>query len=129
MRQSLRKGTAHVHVTYRNGNYTNNLNGMNFEVQADEQRVTLSIDMSGNQRAGSESSNSYADVIELQEDAADIHFIQLDMDGWLSPLLDAMKEHRYAIWQVEFAFKDGRTHVMPFRIHADNGNLTLVNTH
>jgi hypothetical protein len=63
----LRKGSSLIYVHYKTGNYTNNLAGANFSLHESDSELNFEIDLSGNYKARSTDTNSYADVTELSE--------------------------------------------------------------
>ena len=48
MKRTIRKGSSGVHVTYKNGGFSNNLRGESFTLEDDGDRIVLSIDLSPN---------------------------------------------------------------------------------
>jgi hypothetical protein len=86
MKRTLRKGSSHVHVTYRNGGFTNNLWGREFTLEDRDNTLVLGIDMSSNLRVRNKQSNAYLDAAELAEQWNEVEFIQLESDLVLEPL-------------------------------------------
>jgi len=89
MKQSLRKSTSGISVTYSNGNYTNNLVGAEFELDESESRICLNINLDGNLRVRNKAVNCYDDACELAECHTILKAVQIDEEQIIKGLIKA----------------------------------------
>lgn len=106
MKPSLRKGKCHIHVTYKNGGFTNNLWASNLTLEVHDDMVVLEMDLSSNFHVRNKSSNSYLDAVELSEQRSQIAMIQLDGAVLLEPLSNSWKQLRTPKLVVVLFFAD-----------------------
>ena len=125
MKRIIRKTSSHVHVTYKNGGFTNNLNAENFAIEAEDARVICSMDFSGNERTRHKDSNSYLDARELQENSSNVAFFQIFEESLMREIRAAVMTHKDAAWTVEIRFKDGKSHSYPVSLEGDNSIVQM----
>jgi hypothetical protein len=123
MKRSLRKGYEHVHVTYRDGGYSNNLNADDFSVEADDDRVLFSMDFSRNKNPRAKESNSYYDVEELLEKSSEVKFFQISLAPWLVELVSELRSHPNAKRKVQWTFKGGESFTHTYALEATEHDL------
>jgi hypothetical protein len=123
MKRSLRKGYDHVHVTYRDGGYSNNLNADTFTLEADDDRVLFSMDFSRNKNPRAKDSNSYHDVQELLEKSLRVHFFQIHLEPWLADLVSAVRYHPNAKWEIKWKFREGEIFTQSYALEATEHDL------
>jgi len=78
MKRSLRKTSAAVSVTYSTGNFSNNLTGTNFTIEAEDKIVKIGIGLSCNLRIKNKESNCFYDANELAQDHDQLKSLQID---------------------------------------------------
>jgi hypothetical protein len=122
MMRSLRKNTEQIHVTYRSSD-TDTLIARNFTLEAIQEHVRLSMDLSANERTRSRYSNTYLDVKKLIERAGEVESFQLSKEKWLNPLAAALKKHRDASWELEIQFKDSPSHTYKYELEVREHSL------
>jgi len=83
---SILRGSSLIHVTYKNGGFSNNLRADHFALEVAGSAIVLSFDLSPNFRTRNKQENSYLDAVELAESRADLAFVELDRNLVLEPL-------------------------------------------
>lgn len=126
MKHSLRKGNTGVHVTYRNGGYSNNLIASDFTLEADEKRVFLSMDFSASEATRNKSSNTYNDVQELIDQAPKVEFFQIANEKWIAPLISALNTYPDASRELAIRFKSSAGHTYRYALRVDSSNLEFA---
>src|SRR5271157_239294 len=106
MKQCLRKTSAGVSVTYTDGNYSNNLVGSDFTLDASDESICVSVDLSCNLRVRDKDSNSYYDACELAEEHSKLLSLEIDDLRITNGLGTAHQRHRKARWQLELRMGD-----------------------
>lgn len=131
MKHVLRKGNVHVHLTYLDGDYSNNLHASDFTVEADEKRVLFSMDFSTNQRTRSKGGNSYLDVLTLMEKHGRVRFFQIHKEKWLKDLASALANNSGAERLIEMKFLGGVSYFHRFQVTAkpNQHNVTFEFVH
>ena len=123
---SLRKGHASVHVGYLGG-WTDTLHAKEFTLQANEERLVLSVDLSPNERVRNKDSNCYHDICRLLEDLMAVKYFEFWPEPWLRPLAQAVMEYPDAAHQIEVRFKDGSTHRYVGELTKESGRNVIFN--
>lgn len=105
MKRSIRKKTYGIHVTYRDGEFSNNLLARNMTLEQNVDDITLGIDLTKSLRIQNKSSNTYLDALHFQENYENLGFMQLDSKIALEHLIQAWKasENPYLILCVQLS--------------------------
>ena len=78
MKYMLYKSSASISISYRNGNYTNNITGSFFSIEGKCDHIIFTLDLSENLRGrNKEASNNYIDACELIDDYSLVKIIQI----------------------------------------------------
>ncbi|HCT59295.1 MAG TPA: hypothetical protein DGA22_00260 [Acidobacterium sp.] len=93
------------------GGWADTLHAKELNLEASEEQLILSIDLSPNQRVRNKDSNCYQDVCRLLEDITAVKYFELWPEPWLGPLLQALEKYPNAAHQLEIRLKDGNTHL------------------
>lgn len=125
MMQTLRKGNEHIYVSYLNGGWSNSLSASDFVLEAEPERVVLSMDFSVNQRTRSKNGNRYLDVLQLIEKVSGVEYFQLTWEPWLDPFARALNNFPDATRELKVLFKDRTTHTYGYRLEVGDFNVTF----
>lgn len=125
MNVSLRKITASVSITYSNGNFSNNLTGTEFKLEASEKDICLNINLWGNLSVRNKSANCYSDACELAEDHALLESVQIEDSQVIDGLLNAKKNSPSACWKIKLLLGEQGTFDYPVKPKMLNGSLFL----
>lgn len=64
---SLKKTSTVVSVTYLDGDFSNNLSGIDCKIEKSAQEIVLSIDLSQNFAVRNKAQNDYLDAVQLEK--------------------------------------------------------------
>jgi len=123
MKRSLRKTSAGVSVTYSTGNFSNNLTGTNFTVEAEDAVIKISIDLSCNLRVKNKETNCFFDANELAEDHALLESLQIDDEQIIDGLLRARQKYPEAVWELEISIGDKGIFKYTVSVSGSNGSV------
>lgn len=107
------------------GGSADTLHAKEFTLEASEERLIMSVDLSPNQRVRNTDSNCYHDVCRLLEDFTAVEYFELWPEPWLRPLAQAAMEYPDAAHQFEIRFKDGSTHLYDGELTRDSGRNVI----
>jgi tetrahydromethanopterin S-methyltransferase subunit B len=125
MMQTLRKGNESIYISYLNGGWSNSLSASDFILEAQPERVMLSMDFSVNQRTRRKDGHSYMDVMQLIEKVSGVEYFQIQRDKWLDPFARALNSFPDATRELKVLFKDGITHTYRYRLEVADFNVTF----
>lgn len=101
MKRIIRKTSFGVSVTYKNGNFSNNLNGKNATILVENNVLYFTIDLSPNLRVKNKAANCFYDINELADDHLLLDTLQIDDDGILKGLAKVWKNNQNANLQLQ----------------------------
>lgn len=123
MKRSLRKTSEGVSVTYSNGNFSNNLTGTLFTIEAADDIVEIGIDLSCNLKVKNKQSNCFYDVNELAEDHALLEAVQIDNDRIIDDLIKENKKYPDAVWKLKLSLGDKGVLKYTVSVSGSNGSV------
>jgi len=101
MKRSIRKTAAFIHVSYLDGDYSNNLSGSNFTVETSEAMICLSIDLTSNSNDHNKTLNCHQDVHDLIDKHNKLKFVQIDESQIIKGLLAVKEKYLNTVWQLK----------------------------
>ena len=123
MKRPLRKTSAGVSVTYSTGNFSNNLTGTDFTIEAEDDIIEIGIDLSCNLKVKNKGSNCFYDANELAEDHSLLKSIQIDDDKIVDGLSKANKKYPDAVWKLELSLGDRGIFKYTVSVSGSNGSV------
>lgn len=100
MKFSLRKGSSHIHVTFKDEDYSNNIIGELFEIEYENSINRIYINIESNLKQKNKLTNSYSDTRELIRKAEHIKFVQIDEEQVIKGLLKAYNKNPKNSWEL-----------------------------
>jgi hypothetical protein len=125
MMQTLRKGNESIYISYLNGGWSNSLSASDFVLDAEPERVTLSMDFSVNQRTRRKNGNRYLDVMQLIGNMSNVEYFQIQREPWLDPFARALNSFPEATRELRVLFKDRTTYTYGYRLEVGDFNVTF----
>lgn len=104
MKRSVRKKTSGVSVTYKNGNFSNNLIGNNFELDLRENIIEFHLSLEPNLRVRNKESNCFFDAKELIEDFTLLKELQIDEEKIYEEVSSKLKSNPDLPWKLTLHF-------------------------
>jgi hypothetical protein len=123
MKRSLKKTSVGVSVTYSTGNFSNNLTGTDFTIEAEDDIIEIGIDLSCNLKVKNKESNCFYDANELAEDHSLLKSIQIDDDKIIDGLSKANKKYPDAVWKLELSLGDKGIFKYTVSVSGSNGSV------
>jgi len=111
MKKFLRKSDTRISVYYDSGNYSHNMHGRNIAIDTGDSRNLVFIDLSKNYRSRNKESNSYLDIIEIQEDADDLTSITIHEEKLIEPIGREMESKTTNKWKIELNLGGGKIRI------------------
>lgn len=109
MRFSLRKGSSHIHVTFKDEDYSNKIAGDNFEIECENSVNRIHVNIESNLTQRNKLSNSYSDTLELIRKAEQINFIQIDESQVVDGLIKTGKKYPKNSWELFLHAGNGKS--------------------
>ncbi|GAA5218772.1 hypothetical protein ACFSJ3_15965 [Corallincola platygyrae] len=125
MKVSLRKTYSHIHVSYADDDYSNNLSATDFCLHTTSDTHKLSINLIGNLNQRDKQANSYADAVAFVEKHELLKMVQIDERKVLEGLLKAHKSNPAAKWVLEVALGSRGTFNYQVKPSRKNDSLFL----
>lgn len=125
MVRTLRKTDSSIHVNYVNGGYST-LHARDTTLDASEDRLFVSVDLSPNQRVRNKDSHCYLDISELIQNLDGVQCFEMYPEAWLKPLADSVQENPNASHEFEIRFKDGLSHKYEGQFKRPTSNVLFV---
>lgn len=122
---SLRKSCSHLHVSYTDEDYSNNLSGTDFCLNSSNEANSLSINLVGNLTQRNKQTNSYSDALDLIEKHSMLEQVQIDEQVVIEGLLKAYKTNPSATWYLELSFGEKGCFKYQIKPSLENGSVFL----
>ena len=106
MIKTLRSEPASVLIEYRIGKRTSLL-ASDFVLHADDGLISLSFDLSSNQKGANGESRRFGDANELMDNLLPVKAFEFGPEKWLSPLIRSVAEFPIASHETAINFIDG----------------------
>lgn len=123
MKQSLRKTSVNIPITYSNGEFSNNLTGSDFTIEVRDHIITIGIDLSRNLRVRNKQSNCYFDAQHLTLDHELLQSMQIPNPQIVSGLTQIRKRNRDAIWKLELKLGEDTSYRYAMSVEVSNRNV------
>ncbi|MFC2027122.1 hypothetical protein ACFLU3_00385 [Chloroflexota bacterium] len=123
MKRSLRKTSSGVSVTYSTGNFSNNLTGTNFTVEATDEIIRVGIDLSSNLRVRNKQSNCYFDANELAKDHSLLKSLRIDGSKIIASLIETRQMYIDASWELELSLGEKGLFKYSVSVSGSNGSI------
>ena len=104
------------------------MHASDFTLEADDERILLSVDLSPNQRVRNKDSNCYHDITELVEKLDRVEYFEFYPEEWLTPLAESVGKHPDASQELEIRFKSERSRTYKGKLRKQ-GNVLFVVEH
>lgn len=101
MKFSLRKGHSHIHIGYKDEDYSNNISGDNFEIEYDSTINRIHINLESNLIQRNKQCNSYYDTQEFIRKSDSLKLVQIDEEQVIKGLAKAHQKHPDNSWELK----------------------------
>jgi len=122
----IRRTSFGVAVTYRDGDYSNNLVGQNFESAVSKILIRFIIDLGANLRVKNKESNCYADALELREKATLLKDVQIDERQILSAVASLNMKYPEAAFELQIILGESEKLRFPVGINMSSDSLIMT---